>query len=85
MDYGIATSLPRRSIPGPAKVGVAFRSRFQFATLSEKSAPDFHLAISATPRQRFDLFGISIRAPGNFAKVLMNDPHLPKPPSRCPP
>jgi len=73
---------PERTAPSPT---VAFRSRFQFATLSKKPAPAFLLATSEAPRQRSDRFGISIRAPGKFAKTLMSDPHLPKAASRCPP
>src|SRR5208282_5854585 len=79
--FALAMALDRGSA-NPLSLSV---SDFNLQRLARNPAPAFLLAISATPRQRFDLFGISIRAPGKFAMALMSDPHLPKPPSRCPP
>ncbi|WP_291855101.1 hypothetical protein [Bradyrhizobium sp.] len=74
-------------LPWPAicRADVAFRYRFQFATLSGKSAHAFPLAVSAGLQQRFDPPDISTPVLGIFGKTFMSDPRLSKPATRCPP
>ena len=80
--YTIPEPLPWAQLAGPL---VAFRYRFQFATLSGKSAHAFPLAISAGLQQRFDPPDISTPVLATFGKTVMSDPRLSKPAARCPP
>ena len=80
--YQIPDPLPWAQLAGPL---VAFRYRFQFATLSGKSAHAFPLAISAGLQQRFDPPDILTPVLGTFGKTVMSDPRLSKPAARCPP
>jgi hypothetical protein len=81
-SYKIPDPLPWAQLASPL---VAFRYRFQFATLSGKSAHAFPLAISAGLQQRFDPPDISTPVLGTFGKTVMSDPRLSKPAARCPP
>jgi hypothetical protein len=75
----------RNIVRAACRAVVAFRYRFQFATLSGKSAHGFPLAISAGLQQRFDPPDISTPVLGTFGKTVMSDPRLSKPAARCPP